>query len=174
VSLPALVAVGEVVRPHGLRGEVRVRALTDRPAERFAGLGECVLWDAARDAREPCRVLAARVDGEDVLLRLGGVDSEDAARSLAGRLIAVERDRALPPPEGCFYPWQLEGARVVTRDGREVGRFSGIEPGPGQDRWVIDVGGREALVPAVAPIVVDVSVSEGLIVIDPPEGLLEL
>jgi 16S rRNA processing protein RimM len=169
------VAVGEVVKPHGLRGEVRVRALTDRPAERFAGLGECVLWDVARDARVPCRVLGARLEGEHVLLRLHGVDSDAAARALAGRLIAVERDRALPPPEGHFYPWQLEGARVVTRDGREVGRFAGVEPGPGQDRWVIDVGGgREALVPAVAPIVVDVSVSDKRIVIDPPEGLLEL
>jgi 16S rRNA processing protein RimM len=168
------VAVGEVVKPHGLRGEVRVRALTDRPAERFAALGECVLWDAARDARAACRVLGARLEGDDVLLRLDGVDSDAAARALAGRLIAVERDRALPPPPGHFYPWQLEGARVVTPDGRPVGRFAGVEPGPGQDRWVIDVGDRQVLVPAVAPIVVTVSVSDKLVVIDPPEGLLEL
>jgi 16S rRNA processing protein RimM len=174
VTLPVLVAVGEVVKPYGFRGEVRVRALTDRPAERFAGLGECVLWDAARDARTPGCVLGARVDGDDVVLRLRGVDSDAAARALAGRLIAVESDRALPPPEGHFYPWQLEGAEVVTRDGRPVGRFVGIEPGPGQDRWLIDVSGREILVPAVAPIIVDVSVTERRVVIDPPEGLLEL
>ena len=169
-----LVAVGEVVRPHGFRGEVRVRALTDRPAERFGALRACVLWDAERDEQAPCRVLGARLEGDHVLLRLQGVESDTAARALTGRLIAVERDRALPPPEGHFYPWQLEGARVVTRDGRPVGRFVGVEPGPGQDRWVIDAGGREVLVPAVAEIVVEVSVSDRRIVIDPPEGLLEL
>ncbi len=170
----ALVAVGQVVWAHGLRGDMRVKTLTDHPERRFGGLTDCVLWDAGRDARIACRVLEARLDGPDVLLRVEGVGSPEAAQALAGHFVAVERERALPAPEGSFYPWQLEGARVVTRDGRLVGCFRGIEPGPGQDCWVVDAGGREVLVPAVPEIVVDVSVSEGRVVIDPPEGLLEL
>jgi 16S rRNA processing protein RimM len=169
-----LVAVGEVIRAHGLRGDVRVRALTDRPAERFGGLRDCVLWDAARDTRTACRVVHARVDGPDVFLRMEGIGSPEDAQALAGRLIAVEREQALPAPEGSFYPWQLEGAEVVTRDGRLVGRFRGIEPGAVQDCWVVDADGREVLVPAVPEIVVDVSVERRRVVIDPPEGLLEL
>jgi 16S rRNA processing protein RimM len=171
---PALVAVGQVVRAHGIRGDVRVRALTDRPAERFGTLRECVLWDARRDTRTACRVLQARLDGPDVLLRMEGIRSPEAAQALAGQLIAVERERVLPAPEGRFYPWQLEGAQVVTRDGGLVGHFRGIEPGAVQDCWVVDAGGREVLVPAVPEIVVDVDVAQRRVVIDPPEGLLEL
>jgi len=103
-----------------------------------------------------------------------GVDSPEHARQLAGRMLAVDRAEALPAPEGRFYPWQMEGARVETRDGRVAGTFVGIESGGAQELWVIADGDRERLIPAVAEIVVEVSVAERRIVIDPPEGLLEL
>ena len=169
-----LVAVGEVLRPHGLGGEVRVRVLTDRPEERFGGLRDCVLWEPAIDRREPCRVSTCRLEGETVLVKIDGVDSPEDARQLAGRLIAVDRADVLPAPEGHFYPWQMEGARVETRDGRAAGTFVGVDGSSAQDLWVIAHGGRERLIPAVAEIVVEVNLAERRIVIDPPEGLLEL
>jgi len=169
-----LVAVGEVLRPHGLSGEVRVRVLTDRPEERFGRLRDCVLWDPEVDRRETCHISACRFDGETVLVKMEGVDSPEHARQLAGRMLAVDRAEALPAPEGRFYPWQMEGARVETRDGRVAGTFVGIESGGAQELWVIADGDRERLIPAVAEIVVEVSVAERRIVIDPPEGLLEL
>jgi 16S rRNA processing protein RimM len=170
----SLVAVGEVLRPHGLNGEVRVRALTDRPEERFGGLRECVLWEPDIDRRDPCRITACRIEGDTVLVKMNGVDSPEDARCLAGWLLAVDRARALPPPEGHFYPWQMEGARVETLDGRVAGLFVRIEGGGAQELWVIADGQRERLIPAVAEIVVEVNVAERRIVIDPPEGLLEL
>ena len=57
-----LVVIGEVTRPHGLRGEMRVTPHTDRP-ERFQGLAECVLWDEATDVRSVRRVIGARRQG---------------------------------------------------------------------------------------------------------------
>lgn len=168
-----LVAVGELLRPHGLDGELRVRALTDRPEERFGQLTACILWEPDRDHREACRIEACRFDGETLLIKVEGVDSPERARALTGRLLAIERGEALPPPEGSFYPWQLEGASVVTPDGRQVGRFARIEGGA-QDLWVVTDAGRETLIPAVPEIVLEVSVAERRIVIDPPEGLLEL
>jgi 16S rRNA processing protein RimM len=109
-----------------------------------------------------------------VLVRIEGIDSPEAARRLSGRLLAVDRAEALPAPDGSFYPWQLHGARVETRDGREAGTFVRVEPGGGHDLWVIAHEGRERLIPAVAEIVIDVSVADRRIVIDPPEGLLDL
>jgi 16S rRNA processing protein RimM len=162
-----------VLRPYGLRGEVKVRPLTDRPRERFGRLDRCVLWEPDRDRREECRIASCRFDGETVLIRVEGVDSPEAARRFQGRLLAVSRDEVLPPGEGRFYPWQLEGAVVETRDGRPVGRFVRVESGA-QDLWVVEDGGRQRLIPAVASIVVEVSVADRRIVIDPPEGLLEL
>ncbi len=167
-------AVGQVVKPYGLAGEVRVRSLSDRTEERFGRLRDCFLWEPATDRREPCRVVSCHVDGETVLVRLDGIDTPEAARELAGRVLAVERDRALPAPEGTFYPWQMEGASVETPDGRVVGSFVGVEQGGAQDLWVIARDGREQLIPAVAEIVRDVSVAGRRIVIDPPEGLLDL
>jgi 16S rRNA processing protein RimM len=173
VTEEPLVAVGEVLRPYGLHGEVKVRPLTDRPRERFRRLERCVLWEPDHDRREECRIASCRIEGETVFIRVEGVDSPEAARRFQGRLLAVSREDALPLAEGQFYPWQLEGALVQTRDGRPVGRFVGVESGA-QDLWVVEDGDRRRLIPAVASIVVDVSVADRRIVIDPPEGLLEL
>jgi 16S rRNA processing protein RimM len=167
-----LVAIGEIGRPHGLRGELRVTPLTDRP-ERFERLQECVLWDAERDRRESCR-LTARRHGDALVVAIAGCDTPEAAGGLTGRLLAVPESEALPPPEGHFYPWQLEGCRVETEDGRTIGRVLRIEPAPAQDLWVIGDAGREHLVPAVADIVREVDLSGRRVVIRPPEGLLDL
>jgi len=68
----------------------------------------------------------------------------------------------------------LEGCRVVTEAGGEVGRFLRADPGPAQDLWVVAAGDREHLIPAVAAIVVRVDPASRTIVIRPPEGLLDL
>jgi 16S rRNA processing protein RimM len=168
-----LVVIGEVTRPHGLRGEVRVTPHTDRP-ERFEGLNECVLWDPATDTRDVRRITGVRRQGDAVLLVLAGCASVEASAALVGRLVALPREQALPPPPGHVYPWQLVGCRVVTDDGHPVGELSGIEPSPAHDLWVVRGAGREHLIPAVAEIVVEVDVDARRIVIRPPEGLLEL
>jgi len=171
--MDGLVAIGEIARAHGLRGEVRVTPLTDHP-ERFERVTECVLWDATRDERETRRITTARRHGSALLLTFAGCGSPEDAQALVGRLIALPRAEALPPPEGSFYPWQIEGARVTTEDGRLVGHVTGIEQSGAQDLWVVAGEGREHLIPAVPDIIVDVDVAAGRVVIRPPEGLLEL
>jgi 16S rRNA processing protein RimM len=168
-----LVVIGEVTRAHGLRGEVRVTPLTDRP-ERFERLATCVLWDPAGDRRRTYRVAAVRRHGEAVLLALEGCDSVEDARRLVGRQVALPRADAMPLPPGHAYPWQLEGCRVETEDGRAVGVLSGIEASPAHDLWVVRGDGREHLIPAVPEIVQDVDLDAKRIVIRPPEGLLDL
>lgn len=168
-----LVVIGEIVRPHGVRGEVRVAPLTDDP-DRFARVSACVVWDAARDERQPHRIVAARRHGAAVLVALAGCRSVDAASALAGRLIAIRESEALPPGPGRFYPWQLEGCQVVAEDGRDLGQVAGIESGPGQDRWIVQDGPHQHLIPAVPEIVREVDLAARRVVIRPPEGLLDL
>jgi 16S rRNA processing protein RimM len=168
-----LVVIGEIVRPHGLRGEVRVTPLTDEP-RRFERVTECVLWDATRDERETRRIATARRHGDAVVVAVAGCETPEAAQALVGRLLAVPEADALPLPEGRFYPWQLEGARVVTERGDAVGEVAGVERGAGQEWWVVRGAGREHWIPAVADIVVDVDLAARRVVIRPPEGLLEL
>ena len=155
-----LVVIGEVVRPHGVRGAVRVMLQTDWP-DRFEGLRECLLWHADSDTRMPARIRAAHRQGNDaVLLSLAGYDSPEAARALVGRLIALPRAQALPAPPGHAYPWQLAGCRV--------------EPSPAHDLWVVRGSEREHLIPAVPEIVREVDLDAKRVVIRPPEGLLDI
>ena len=165
--------IGEIVRPHGLAGEVRVTPLTDEP-ERFTRVRECVLYDAASERREPRTITSARLAGAHVLVSLAGCETVDEARRLVGTLVALPEAEALPPGPGRFYPWQLAGCRVVTEEGRDVGRVARIETTPAHDLWVVDAGGREVLIPAVAEIVAEVDVAARRVVVRPPEGLLEL
>src|SRR5256886_15651512 len=81
---------------------------------------------------------------------------------------------ALPLAPGRFCPWQLEGCRVVTEDGREVGRVTGIERSSAQDLWVVTDEARQHLIPAVPEIVSEVDLAARRVVIRPPEGLLDL
>lgn len=164
--------IGRVTRVHGLHGEVRVIPMTDRP-ERFEGLSDCVLWDTSRDERETRRISTARFHGDAVLVRFEDDDSPEDAERRVGRLLAVPESEALPLAPGQFYPWQLEGARVITEDGRDVGRVTRIESGH-QNLWVVAAGDREHLIPAVPEIVLDVDLAAGRVVIRPPDGLLDL
>ena len=168
-----LVVIGEIVRPHGLSGEVRVTPLTDDPA-RFGRVTECVLWEPVRDERQRRRIAALRRQGEAVLIAFHGCDSAEAARQLVGRLVAVPEADALPLPPGHFYPWQLEGCRVFTEDGAEIGEVTGIEGSEAQEVWVVRGARGEHLIPAVPEIVLDVDLGGRRVVVRPPEGLLEL
>jgi 16S rRNA processing protein RimM len=97
-----------------------------------------------------------------------------AAETLRGRWLAVPEAEALPPGPGRFYPWQLEGCRVFTETGQEVGRVTGVESSPAHDLWVVHDGRGEHLIPAVPAIVLEVDLAGRRIVLRPPEGLLEL
>jgi len=72
VEAAPLVAVGEVLKPHGLTGEVKVRSLSDRTEDRFRRLRECILWEPRTNGREACRIATCRLEGETVLLRIEG------------------------------------------------------------------------------------------------------
>src|SRR3972149_4234195 len=93
----ALIALAEIVRPHGLRGEVKALLLTDGPGQ-LAELAECYLWDAASDARLPCRVEQCRVQGRAAILALEGIRSIAEAQALVGRLVAVPEETLAPLP----------------------------------------------------------------------------
>jgi len=168
-----LVVIGEIVRPHGLRGELRISPLTD-DVGRFGRVTECVVWDATHDTRERRRITAARPHGSGVLVSLAGCESPEDAAALVGRLLAIPEEAALPLPPGRFYPWQLEGCQVVDERGSDIGSVAGIEQSAAHDLWVVRARSREHLIPAVPDIVLEVDLAGRRVVIRPPPGLLDL
>ena len=166
-----LITVGRILRPQGRRGEVRLEPLTDDPA-RLAELAECFLLPPA--AGEARTVEAVRFQGAVPVVKLAGTDSIGEAEALAGRLIAIPRAAARPLPPDHFYAFDLIGCRVRNPEGRELGTIGEVSAGPAHDVWTVRAGTREWLLPAVSAIVERVDLAERVVVVRPPEGLVEL
>ncbi|MFY9550514.1 MAG: ribosome maturation factor RimM [Thermoanaerobaculia bacterium] len=170
--MTALLLVGRVMRPHGLSGEVSAEILTDFP-ERFAP-GTALLWQRAGQERR-LTLIAARPHGKRFLLAFEGVVDEGGARALCGGELAVSEADAFPAPEGFFYSHEIQGWRCQDPKGVPLGFAAALETSPAGPLLSVDTGnGRIALVPFVHGIVVRVDRETRTIVLDPPEGLLEL
>jgi 16S rRNA processing protein RimM len=152
--------VGQVVKPHGLRGEVVVDLVTDRTERLAPG----TVLDAGT-RREPLAVRASRPQGpgQRWLVSFEGVSSREAAEQLRG---AVLRAPALAPEPGVLFVHELIGAEVFTAGGRRAGTVVAVEANPASDLLVLDTG---ALVPAHFVVAHDRGVR---VTVDVPEGLL--
>jgi 16S rRNA processing protein RimM len=165
--------VGRIGRAHGIRGEVTVDVRTDDPEGRFAP-GSVLLTDPAGSG--PLTVAAGRVHSGRLLVSFEGVADRTAAEALRGTyLLAEAGDDEMPADPDEFYDHQLVGLAVVTTDGTSIGEVTEMLHLPGQDVVAVrrDVG-REVLVPFVAEIVPEVDLAGRRIVVDLPEGLLDL
>ena len=173
LSSAELVAVAKVAKPRGVKGEVACDLLTDFP-ERFDWLEEVVAVFPGGERRR-LKLEGHWLHGDRVVLKLGGYDSPESAAALAGCELAVPESEAVELGEGEYYDWQLEGCRVETVRGRQLGTVSEIlRTGGEAPVLVIDAGaGREHLVPFAESICVEVDTERKLIRVDPPEGLLE-
>jgi 16S rRNA processing protein RimM len=165
--------VGEIVRPHGVRGEVVVDVTTDEPEARYA-IGTALATDPP-DAG-PLTVEAVRPHLGRLLVAFEGVPDRDAAQDLRGVKLCVD-SADIPEPEDPdeFSDYQLVGLTAVARDGQRLGEVVRVDHGPAADLLVLRLpDGRDALVPFVKAIVPEVDLAERRIVLTPPGGLLEL
>jgi 16S rRNA processing protein RimM len=167
--------VGRVVRAHGVTGEVVVEIRTDDPDLRFSP-GSSLRGRPSRGGPESRYVIeSVRDHGGRLLVRLDGVADRSAADALRGTLFLVD-SADLPPIEDPdeFYDHQLEGLRVVTTTGTDVGAVTEVLHTAAGELLSVRTEEAEALVPFVSAIVRSVSLADQTIVIDPPDGLLEL
>ena len=173
---PDTVVVGRIGRPHGVRGEVTVEVRTDDPELRFAP-GSVLLTEPT--SRGPLTVAGRRWNREILLLALegpgGSVESREAAEELRGTElhVPVADLPELDDPED-FYDHQLVGLAARLTDGTPLGEVSAVRHEGAELLVVRRSGGAELLVPFVAAIVPTVDLDGGFVVVDPPEGLLEL
>jgi 16S rRNA processing protein RimM len=180
------VIVGRVGRPHGIRGEVIVAVRTDEPEQRFA-VGATLKAGLAPDEDAPAgapaggaprpatlRVAASRWHSGQLLVAFAGITDRTAASELTGSWLSVDSSQlpASPDPDE-FRDHELIGLSVRTSAGEAVGVVTDVLH-PGQDLLVVrPPHGEEHLVPFVKAIVPEVDVAAGVLVIDPPPGLLD-
>lgn len=165
------VSIGVVVGAHGVKGELRVKPLTDFP-ERFESTKTVsALKD---DVRLSFVIESARPHGNALyLLKLVGVDDRGAAEAMRRIELQVARDEAMPLPEGSYYIFDLIGIAVRTVEGESLGELRDVLQTGANDVYVVrDPRGKELLIPALKDVVKRVDLDERLMIVEPLPGLL--
>jgi 16S rRNA processing protein RimM len=188
-----LLVVGQIGKPHGIRGEVSVSVRTDEPEERFVA-GSVFTTEVPRDRRVSTGPAVASVPDVPyevpakltleslrwhqgrVIAQFEGVHDRNVAEALRGVLLQVDSAAvAAPEDPDEFNDHQLVGLAVVAVDGTELGMVNRIDHAPASDLIVLDKsGGGTALIPFVTAMVPTVDLAGGRLVVDLPEGLLDL
>jgi 16S rRNA processing protein RimM len=171
-ELGELIAVGRVGPPRGVRGDLFVQPWTDTPAERFAA-GAVLHTEPA--ATGPLTVEASSLAGGKLVVHFAGVDDRAAAEALRGtQLLVPVAERAPIDDPDEFYDTDLVGLSARTVAGDELGPVTEILHAAGASYLVVRLDGRDRLVPFVSAIVPTVDVAAGFVIVDPPEGLVDL
>lgn len=169
-AAPALVALGDVVNTHGIRGEVRVRLYNPTSSTLRPG-AEVVLRRA--DTQQPCRVVALRPHQRVLLMQFEGCDSMTAAEALVGCEVCVYETDLPPLAAHEIYYRDLQGMTVVTTGGVTLGVIDEIIPTGSADVCVVRGEGHEHLIPLIADVVRELNRERRRLVIEPLPGLLE-
>jgi 16S rRNA processing protein RimM len=167
-----MVLVGRIARAHGNRGQVIVDPATDFPDERFR-VGS-VLFVRRREAADAVRVENVRFHRGRPIIGLAGIDTIDAAEALAGSELRISADALQPLPPGSFYHHDLVGCAVETSRGEQIGRVRAVEGDAAGSRLVVEHRDGDVLIPIAEGICVEIDVAGRKVVVEPPEGLVDL
>ncbi|MFC2075026.1 ribosome maturation factor RimM [Bdellovibrionota bacterium] len=163
------VPLGRIVRAHGLRGEVLVKPYSN-PSPTLETL-EVIYFPGPKPLEQ--KVISRRQTPHGYLLQFADVNTRDAAERLRGQEVVCRQEDLPELDESEVYSYQLIGLSVCTSD-RELGTITEVVSTGGQDLMVVQGNGREYLIPAVPEILVDIDLADGVVTIDPPQGMLEL
>ena len=162
------VAIGQIGKCWGIRGEVKVTLHTDFP-EQFLALKTVYLGPKAH----PAQLLSCRLHQGYLLMRLADYEDRTAAEALRGVWVQVPQDELVPLQEGEVFAFQLAGMRVFTADGRLVGEVSEVLFTGANEVLVVTGERGEVLVPYIDDVIVAEDFEAGTIQIEPVPGLLD-
>ena len=158
--------VGRVLRPHGLRGELRVMVFNPAAPNLQAGRTNSM-------SGQKHRVQRARHDRDAWIIQLSGVVDRNAAETLRGQLLEAPDNDVLRDDADSFFVHELIGLKVVTDAGRELGTLTEVIFTGANDVYVVKGEGREYLIPAIAQVVSRIDLPVSVMTITPMPGLLD-
>ena len=154
--------IGLILKPQGIRGEIKVLPLTDDPS-RFIGLKQAFL----SEEKTPVRIMGARIGRDAVYLFLERIYDRTAAEGLRGQYLYIDREHAVKLPEGRYFIADLIGCEAVGLDGTSLGTLKEVLQPGANDVYVIQrPDGTELLVPVVDAFVKDIDIQAKRIIID--------
>ena len=167
-----LLLVGVVARAHGNRGQVIVNPETDFPEERFAAGNVVIVEQAGRS--EPRRIASVRFHQGRPVIGFEGVATMNDAEALAGAALKVPESAVAPLPGNTYYRHDLVGCEVRDETGQVIGTVTGVD-GPLERSHLVIAGPRgEVMLPLVEEFWVGIDLAARVIVVRPPQGLLDL
>ncbi|MGA9364620.1 MAG: ribosome maturation factor RimM [Bacteroidota bacterium] len=144
-------AIGKIVKSRGLKGDLVVQPLTDRP-ERFKALKK--VWVGIANSNPlPFQLEDTRVKGRAIHLRLQEIGTRDAADALVGKYLYVTDEDLVRLPQGTHFVHDIIGSLVIDEQGRKIGTVEEVWKLPANDVYVVRQGKREHLVPAVQSVI---------------------
>lgn len=156
--------VGQIVKPQGIKGEVKVRSFADDP-KRFHSLHEVMLGDK-EGPTDRTKVSSCRAQGDSVYLHIAGVNDRDGAEKLRGRYIWIQRSQAVTLTEDTYYLSDLLDCAVVDETGHVYGAIEEIIQTGSNDVYVIrPKDGGQLLIPALKSIVSRVDIEDGRVTV---------
>ncbi|MCK9221118.1 MAG: ribosome maturation factor RimM [Limnochordia bacterium] len=165
-----LISIGVVTRPHGRKGELRVKILTDFP-DRFSLLERVYLTLPGRIAEY--EVSNVRYHQGFCLMQLVGIDSIEEANKWALAYVQILQDEVMPLPEGAYYIFDLIGCSVVTDAGVKLGEIVDVLTTAANDVYVVQGEGEEILLPATKEVVKNIDLSNRSITVSLLPGILD-
>lgn len=163
------VTVGRIERPFGVKGEVKVRPLSDVPG-RFEALTDVSL--VARDGKTlATSVTGVRRAGTEFIVRFAGLTTPEEAGLWRGGLIQVTRGAVPALPAGQYYECDLVGLAVQNEEGQPLGVLEEIWELPGNHVFIVRQGNKETLIPAAKEWVTRVDLERRLMTVHVIEGM---
>jgi 16S rRNA processing protein RimM len=160
--------VAQVLAPHGIRGELKCRIVTDFPQQRFKRGNEVIIGEQRHS------IQSARIQGQIVLLRLLDVADRTVADTFRGKDVLIRREDAVQLPKGQFYWYEVIGLTVIdsTTD-QPLGQVAEILETGANDVYVVKTPfGKEILVPAIKDVVQSIEPDTGQMLIVPLPGMI--
>ncbi|RFT14705.1 MAG: 16S rRNA processing protein RimM [Candidatus Saccharicenans subterraneus] len=165
-----LVSIGRIIRSEGKDGTLKVRLYQKSPGEPFFR----IIYIESEGELRDYEVESFRIVRNSPFIKLKGIDSLKQAEALRGREILARPEDFPALESGLYYDFQLLGCLVETVDGRELGRVVELITMGETSLLVVESGGKRIEIPLVEAICRRIDPAAAKIVIDPPEGLLEL
>ncbi len=169
-----LVRVGIVIKPHGVRGELKVKPLTDFP-NRFHSLSEIFMIPVGGDSSFSAKIDGVRLHQDRVLIKLDCINSISEAEAVIGYEICINREECIELPSDSYYAFDLIGLKVLSLEGEYIGTIADVLSSPAQDLLIVKKRNKKkVMIPFVAEIVKDISIDQRRITIQVLQGLLDL
>ncbi len=166
-----LIAIGKVVKPHGIKGEIKIVAFSGW-AEDLLGFKEVLLGTG--NQLNSYKVTKCRVQSKYTVFKLEDISDRDAAESLTGQELHIEKDN-LPDIGPDEYYWhEMEGMEVFTEEGRRLGVVSSLLATGANDVLVVKDNKHEYLIPVIDDVIIKRDMDARSIIIAPLPGLLEI